>query len=238
MTKQSRFEKITKKRSQKNIALILSGTIIIIIIFFFYGIPILVNFSLFLMNFNNQNTEQSYSQYNSYLTAPILDPLPDATNSARINVSGNASSAQTVKIYLNNKYLKQTETDKEQNFLFKNIVLREGNNEIKIKAQNSDNKESDYSQLTRITYINKPPALQIDFPQDGQSFSGNNQITIKGKSDSNVRITANNFWVIVDNAGNFSYLIKLLQGENKIQIIAIDEAGNQTAKELKVIYNP
>lgn len=234
---QSRREEISKRRYERNIIAILLGIVILLIAFFFYGAPLLINFILLVGNMRGGNETVNNTKESSLLVPPILNPIQDATNSARISISGTAAPGQTVKLYLNGKYINKTTVNDKNNFVFDNVLLDENDNDIKTTAINDDNKESDYSQDLKIVYKNKLPNLDINYPQDKLTISGSNQIKVEGKSDSGVRVTVNGYWAIVDNNGNFSYLLNLKKGENKINVTASDEAGNQTAKEITVTLN-
>ena len=50
MSKQSRLEQISKRRFERNILFILLGIIILVVVAFFYAIPLLINFSLYILN--------------------------------------------------------------------------------------------------------------------------------------------------------------------------------------------
>ena len=237
MTKQSRLEQISKRRFERNILLILLGIIVLVVVAFFYAIPLLINFSLYILNSRNSNDSGISTNSPLYIPPPILNPLPDATNNSSITVSGSAMPKQKIILFLNDKNTQEVTVGDDKNFVFKNISLNQGDNDIKAKSVNPDNKESDYSSDSHILFNNKPPDLQLNSPQDNQSFSGNNQIKVEGKSDSGARVTVNGYWAIVDNSGNFSYLLNLQKGDNKIKVIASDDAGNQATKEITVTLN-
>lgn len=237
MKKQSRFEEISRKRSERNIIFIIVGMILVFVLFFFYGIPLLINFSLLIQDFrNNTNTELPVNN-SSYVAPPFLDPLEEATNSAQLTVSGSALPKQVIKLYVNGKYFNQTKVGEDKTFIFDNVTLKQGDNDIKAKSVISD-KESGYSQTIHIAYKNKAPNLEIKAPGDGQTISsGDSQAKVEGKTDPSVRVTVNDYWAIVDNQGNFSYLLRLQKGENIIKVVASDNAGNKTSKEFKVTLN-
>lgn len=237
MYNESRRDSINKKHYLRNIFIILSGIIIIVVIFFFFGIPLLINFSILVGNLRVGNDSEKSVHDTTYLAPPILFPIQDATGSARIDISGTAISGQTIKLYLNGKYIKETGVFENNNFTFDNILLDEGNNDIKATSIGTGGKESDYSKELHIVYKNKPPDLEVKSPQDKQTISGTSQIKVDGKTNSDVRVTVNNYWAIVDNMGNFSYLLNLQKGENKIKITAVDAAGNQSSKDLTVTLN-
>jgi hypothetical protein len=237
MSKQSRLEEISRKRSVRNTIFILMGIIILIVVFFFYGIPLLINFSLFIERLGGGN-DPSTTVNALYIAPPVFDPLQDATNSAQITVSGSALPNQTVKIYVNGKYISQSTVGDNKNFIFNNVTLDPGDNTIKAKSVSDQDKESSYSQDIHISFINKAPDLEINSPQNNQAISsGDAQIKVEGKTNPGVRVTINGYWAIVDNQANFSYLLRLQKGENKIKAVASDDAGNQTSKEITVSLN-
>ena len=238
MNKQSRLEQVSNRRFERNILFILLGIIILVVVAFFYAIPLLINFSLFILNSKGNNDSGISTNSPLYIPPPILNPLPDATNNSSITVSGSAAMPkQKVELFLNDVRKQDVTSGDDKNFVFKNVTLNQGDNDIKAKAVNPDNKESDYSSDFHILFNNKPPDLQLNSPQDNQTYSGSNQIKVEGKSISGARITVNGYWAIVDNSGNFSYLLNLQKGENKIKVIAADDAGNQSTKEITVTLN-
>lgn len=234
MSKQSRFEEISRKRSLRNTIIILMGIISLVALFFFYGIFLLINFSVFIGKLKGDKNIEPTIIASSYIAPPILDPLEDATNSAKINISGYASPDHTIRLYVNGKYIDETDVSDNKSFIFRNVVLEDGENKIKAKAVISD-KESDYSQNIEIVYKNKEPNLEIFSPKDNQSISnGDSQVMVEGKTDPSVRVTINDYWAIIQTNGNFSYLLRLQKGENTIKIAATDDAGNKSEKEIKV----
>lgn len=234
MSKQSRLEEIARRRSERNIIIILAGIIGLIVLFFLYGIPLLINFTLLVEKLRGNKDGEIAVNASSYIAPPVLDLLRDATNSAQINVSGSALPDEIIRLYVNGKYLKEAKAGGDKGFIFKDVSLTVGENDIKVKAVTSD-KESSYSENMHIVYINKEPNLEISSPQDNQSISnGDGQAKVEGKTDSSVRVTVNDYWAIVESNGDFSYLLRLQKGDNTIKVVAMDEAGNKTEKQIKV----
>ncbi len=202
-----------------------------------FGVNALVNFSLFFKH-NSPNDVKSAKDDIAYIAPPVLNPMNEATKSAQIIVSGYAGDKQDIKLYVNGKFIDKTTVNKDKQFTFQNVPLEKGNNEIKAKALTDKDKESDYSQILNINYIDKAPSLDINYPQDGQTISkGDSPITVKGKTDPGVKVTINDFWAISNDDGSFSYSLSLHDGDNDIKIIATDDAGNQTTKEIKIKTN-
>lgn len=238
--RRSRLNKNFEKRTRRTTILSIIGILIILFLLFRFGIDALVNFSLFLSGSKNQTTTQNSNQIN-YITAPTLNPLVQATNSARIIISGQAVKNYQVLLYLNGSNIDQTVADDNGNFNFTEN-LTSGDNQIEAKAE-YNNKQSAFSDTVDVVYKNSPPTLDISFPSDGQGFNKNqvntnNTINVTGKTDAGVSVTVNGFWAVVDDSNNFSYTLPLQNGDNQLKIVAVDQAGNKTEKDLKVNFSP
>lgn len=232
----SRLSRRMEQKNKKSLILSILGIVLIIFLLFKFGIPLLVNFSLFLSGAKG-NQEQSQSQNPSFIAPPVLDSFPQATSSASIIISGIASKKQTVNLYINDNLVATTKAEEDGKFLFKETI-KSGENIIKAKAVAGE-KESDFSNTIITAFKSAPPSLNLSSPSDGQSFSKDqNTAEIKGTTDSDVRVTVNGLWAIADSSGNFSYSLPLQNGENRIKIVATDQAGNKTEREIKVAYSP
>lgn len=227
----STFEKKTRKRLFWNVV----GTIIILFLVIKYAIPFLLNLNIF---FAKDQGITSKTQANSvYIGPPLLLSSFNATNSASITVSGTATAGLSVKLFLNDTFFDTTTVKSDGTFSFPSVKLSDGANTLKAKAS-KDTSESDYSNNLTITLASKAPNLTVDSPSDGQSFPHDQStVTVRGKSDPNDKVTVNDFWAISDNSGNYSYVLKLQNGDNQIKVIATDDAGNKTEKDLKVTYS-
>ena len=234
--RRSRLTKTTEKKTKNTIILSLLGIIIILFLFFKFGLGILINFSLFLSG-KSQDTVTNTSNKINYISVPVLNPLPSATNSANIVISGNAASTNTtVHLYINGSDADQTQTDKKGVFTFSE-TLNSGNNEIKAKAE-YNGKESDFSDAQTVLIKNTPPTLDLAYPNDGDSFKKDqNTVNVSGKTDAGASVTVNGFWAVIDENNNFSYTLPLQNGDNPIKIVAVDAAGNKSEKDIKVTYS-
>ena len=102
-----------------------------------------------------------------------------------------------------------------------------------------NNKGSEFSQDYKISYLKGEPKLEIGFPSDGASFTkADQEINVSGTTDPDNTVKVNDFIAIVDTNGNFSYFLKLKEGENKIKIVATNPAGKTSEKEITVSYSP
>lgn len=236
--RRSRLNKNLEKRTRKTIILSILGIAIILFLLFRFGLDLLVNFSLFITG-KNQSIIQNPNQIN-YVATPILNPLPIATNSAQIVISGTSLKDYAILLYLNNSSVDESPTDKNGNFSFVEN-LNKGNNQIAVRAKYND-RLSELSGVISVTYTNLQPTLEISSPSDGQKFDKNtigsgNTVSVTGKTDAGVTVTVNGFWAVIDDNNNFSYVLPLQNGDNQIKIVAIDQAGNKTEKDIKVNFS-
>lgn len=231
----SRLSRRLESQSRKNLFLSILGIILVLVLLVKFGIPLLVNFSLFL---SGQKTEESSKTASSeYLSPPNLNQTANATNSSEFIITGSAVRDEEIDLYVNDSLSDKKETEDNGNFSFK-VTLQTGDNKIKAKAKKND-KESDFSNELVIAYKNSPPSLSLDSPTDGQKFEKDqNTAQVLGKTDSGIRVTVNGFWAVIDENNNFSYSLPLQNGDNMIKIEAQDQAGNKTEKEIKVTYSP
>lgn len=233
--RKSRLSKYTERKTRKIIFLNILGIIVVLYLLFKFGIGLLINFSLFLSGGKDQGIVNQNSI--NYIAPPTLNPLPTATNSAQIKISGNSAKDSAIELFVNNNKTDQTKTDDMGEFSFIN-TLKNGNNQIKVRAIIKD-KKSDFSNTLYITYSNSAPNLEINSPQEGAQFKKDqNTVNVTGKTDPGVNITVNGFWAVISDTNNFSYNLALQNGDNEIKIVAIDQAGNKTEKEVKVNYSP
>ena len=232
----SRLSRKSEKQKIKSLVLSVLGILIVLFVLIKFGIPLLVNLSLFVSGTKNQ--ESTSHNTTVFIPPPILNSEYNATNSAQIKISGSSSPNQTIDLYLNGNLVDKTETKADGSFSFETLLVT-GENIIRAKAITSDGRESNLSESLTITFKSDAPSLEIKSPTDGQSFlKDQNLVEIKGTTDPHVRVTINNFWAIIDENNNFFYTLALKDGENEIKIVAQDQAGNKTEKTLRVTYSP
>lgn len=236
----SHLRRTLVKQSRKTLFLSGLGLVVIIVLLIIFGQELLVNFSVLLGNTKNgTNNEKTQEEKIIYIAPPLLDPQPEATNSATINVTGvEPSDLKTqVKLYVNDELADVVKPDSDNSFQFENIELKEGKNEIRAIAEFEKEKSVD-SNILIISYLKNAPELNIEYPQDGTKFTGQSNLTIKGKTDSGNTVLVNDYIAITKNDGSFTYNFNMQNGDNKIKITAQNEAGNKTEKEIKVVYSP
>lgn len=235
--RKSRLTKIEEKKSIKQAVLFSFLSFVLMAALFLYGIPSLIKFIVFLGDLKSTDIKP-VSEDQLAPTTPVIQPLPEATSSANIKIKGYTEQGATVKLVIGGIDIEEVISDKDGQFIFDNIKLKLGANEIQTKAIDSAGNESQTSSVVTIIYDNQPPELEITKPEDGQKFFDNErEITVEGKTEESITVYVNNRFTSSNSDGNFSKTIGLNEGENDIIVKAIDRAGNKTEKQIKVNYS-
>jgi hypothetical protein len=147
----------------------------------------------------------------------ITPPNGLITNAAEIDIRGIADGASSVKLNsIGIKLLGQT--------FVTTLKLNPGLNTLLFEAWDDAGNHASL-QITVIQDAN-PPQLDIVYPKDNL-FTGNSVLVISGSSDIGNTVTVNGAPVVLDpNNGQFSYIVLLKEGTNRIVIRAVDKIGN------------
>jgi hypothetical protein len=170
-------------------------------------------------------------------TPPVFIDAPEAVNQERINITGKALPGTTVKIYVNGPEKGTNTTGEDGIFVFTDVKLNLGTNTIFAKSFDDRGNESDSSEFLIINYDNKPPEIELEDLEDGDTVRNlNNRIEIEGTINEKATITINGNSAIQRSDLSFFHILGVEQGEVEIKIEVFDEAGNKTEKELTVKY--
>lgn len=230
----TRLEKHEVKRLRSRILTLIVLIGLFVIFATTIGLPLLINGSVFigkLLGGGQTEKEKNTQELGDFSVREI----PNATNSAQINVSGNVENVSILEVYLNGDESKELDVEKEQDFSTTIDGLQLGDNQIYFVGKRDETTTIKKSQVYTITYRNQRPKLEVTEPQDN-FITPRDEIKVSGKTDPNVTMTVNDSPVIVGSGGDFQTLVKLKEGENKINIVVRDSSGNSDSKELTVKY--
>lgn len=235
--KHSRYiRRFDDRKNAQQLVLTIAGIIALLFIFFAVGIPFLIKLSSTIAGFKKETVTNTNET--QVVLEPFLDPLPVATFSARINVTGSANSGESVTLYVNGDKFNEKIVGKDGVFEFNNVPLDKGTNDV-YAVSKVVNKESQPSQKYKIVMETEPPTLTIDSPVEGSNFKRENrEIEIRGQTDSEATVSLNDRFVFVNPSGYFSEMYRLNDGENKLEFKATDPAGNVQTVSIKVTYEP
>jgi len=230
----SRLEKHENKQIIQKILIAVVLFVAAIIFFFSAGIKMLVSFTLFLNQLANGNSQQQALQKTESFNTVNIDPIPSATNSATLLFSGTSLNFDKLEIYLNDE--KQDEINISDTFSGEVKGLEKGDNKVHFIAKSSSSKETKKTPTYSILFKSEKPKLEIQEPSD-KSKTNREDVRISGTTDIETTIRINGQPIIVDVQGKFTTLLRLKDGENKINITAEDIVGNQEVKDLVVTYS-
>lgn len=233
--------RLQRKRDKKSSKQALKYFLLIILFLFLlvrFGLPGLIKLAAFIGDLRS-SSQPIEKQDQLPPRPPILNPVSEATSSAEINLSGYAEAGSTIKLSIRGITVADNVADNEGTFEFRGVHLREGSNEVFVVAIDDQGNVSEESTTYKITVDMTAPGLNLESPSDGDKFYDNdNPITIKGSSDEGADIRINGRFIRVGIDGNFEMSLSLSEGDNEIEIKAMDEAGNETVKKMTVNYTP
>ncbi len=220
----------------RRIALLITAFFVILLVIWFMGTSF-INTLSYIQNGNPSSSNTQTSANDLPLLAPTIDKLPNAINTDTISVSGETTISVTVTLYVNTVKVATTTSDSSGNFKFDNVKLTVGSNIIKAVASNKSEKQES-TPVTIVLDITKP-SLVVNAPVDGSTYpSTTTNVTVSGVTEPNAIVHVSGNQAIVDPAGNFSYLLPVIAGDNIIEVNAVDNAGNTTVVKLTVTVSP
>ena len=229
----SRLTKRQEKNLLKQTVFFVLLAIALFLIFIFFILPNAVRFAFNVLDgeplFENKDTIPPQ--------VPIIAAPATATNSAAIKISGFGEAKAKLLMVVNGEE-KEALTISEQGDFETEVTLEEGSNELLFYATDEAGNESSLSTKYVIKYDSIAPTITIDSPLDKATIElKKNQLTkIIGSTEANARLLINDRLTLANNEGYFSLSYNLNEGENKIKIVATDEAGNTSEKEIIVNF--
>ncbi|PIS15229.1 hypothetical protein COT63_01060 [Candidatus Shapirobacteria bacterium CG09_land_8_20_14_0_10_38_17] len=206
---------------------------------FNYGSPLLLGLGNLWRGLSGDGSADDSIGDNIPPPPPQIAPLPEATNSASLEVVGSAELDSTLILFLNGVEIKKILIGNEGEFRIGQIKLNDGENNLFAKAVDLAGNESQESVRQIIFFDKEPPTLKIESPQDGDSFfDDQKEITIKGETEKDAIVNINERKVVVSLEGKFESVYSLSEGTNEILVISSDKAGNKAQESLKVYYRP
>lgn len=234
----SRLSHLEEKRSRQQTLFFVFLTLLLIAAVFFLGIPLLIRLAIFLGEL--QSSGQPIEVGDTIPPAPpTLETLQEATNSARLSLSGFAEAGSSVELFLNGQAVAEKVADAAGEFGFPNLTLKKGNNSFFLTATDNAGNVSQASQSQTVVFDDQPPPLSLFTPENGAAFFGpQKSVKVEGQTEAGASVSVNGHQVVVGPEGKFSYNMGLSEGENEIKVSATDRAGNRTEETRQVTYTP
>ncbi len=158
--------------------------------------------------------------------APILNSIVTPTRIATTTVSGQAEPDSTVTLFNNGQLIATLKADATGLFTVPAVILIEGNNLITATATDVVMNVGPFSVPLTVVLDTKPPVITISAPQPGV-IVGTPQVTITGTvDDAEATLTVGDAPITLTNK-SFSVAYLLSDGDNTVQVKAVDKAGNE-----------
>lgn len=150
------------------------------------------------------------------------------TNQQVIEVQGRVTPNS--KVTINNQKVQTS----EDGFFKYQVVLNPGTNLLHIEAQDD---LGNITSLNRTVYL-KTSASGIELNIQEGTILTTPTLQLVGKAEPGSRVSINGQEVHVGMLGDFQVTLSLLEGENLIEVQAIDRAGNVNRLVRHVFYDP
>lgn len=231
---QTRLERKSDRQSKQVIILFTVGSFVLLGLFIYFGVPALFTLAGTISGMGK--TDETFEE-KVILNTPSLTRDFEATKSAEISVRGVADPNSKVELSRNSISVGIESANDSGAFLFKEIALEKGRNEFVAKTISSKGQESRPSGSYVVIYSTSGPKMELS-NNDGDVVR-ESPYAFTGKVDPvSANVSVNDRLAIVDSQGNFSYYMTLNNGDNKINVLATDEAGNETKQEINLKYEP
>ena len=232
-------------KTRRNFFVTLLVIFFLIFVTFNWVLPAFINSLGFITSpFKQVKDKEVPVSENPALAPPVLNIPYEATNTAKINVEGFATTNSKVRIFVDDGEKGEEESESDGSFQVKNIELNLGTNSIYGKTIDEKGKESLPSKIIKLIYDNENPTLEVSEPSDGKEITGDRKLKISGKTESSAKVfisvtnVINEAQIIVDSEGKFTSDQNLNDGENIFTIKAMDSASNQTEVVRRVVFKP
>jgi len=186
--------------------------------------------------FSKYRSEEGYKP-TAKPSPPIFENLPEAVNENKIDFSGRAQPGDTILLFVNGPEKAKTTADSEGKFSFVDVHLINGKNTLFAKVVSENDLESDKTEYFYISVDKKGPEIIIEEPKKGEIIKNlNRRVRISGKINEKATITINGGTVVQRPDFTFDYDLGVREGNVKIEIKAVDLAGNESVEELFIEY--
>jgi len=168
---------------------------------------------------------------------PVFTEIHKSVKVSDIQLTGYARAGLTVILYVNGPEIGRTVSGADNIFTFSNIKLNDGKNTLFAKAVDNKGSESEKTEFFYITYDKNPPKIEDLSPEDGDTVRNlDKRINVTGRTNEKAKVTINGMMAVQKPDNSFEFLLGVDEGEVKMKIEAVDEAGNKKEKEITVKY--
>jgi len=233
----SRLNRVRRKRETRRAVVYIVLAILIILAMITWGVPTMARLAGLLIT---QDTGITGIEELSP-TPPVLSDVPEATSSARVTVGGFAQPGVEVVLVMDGSEYDRVLTDDAGVFEFDEVEIAEGENKVQAYSVSMRGKESDSSKSYSIRVDRTAPELTLSSPEDGEVYRGQSQriASFQGLVDEDgVHVYVGERVAIVSTDNSFELSYQLQEGDQEVTVRAVDKAGNESTKSVKLRWEP
>lgn len=170
-------------------------------------------------------------------TAPVLDPFERVTRVARFPMSGRVPSfalagpPPRIEIRVNGGIAATVPIDPASGHFSATVTLANGANAIVVAALRGDERAEALPRVVTLDTV--APTLVIARPAESATLEGPS-IVVDGRTEAGASVSVNGHGVSVSADGLFADSFQASAGPLAIDVIARDDAGNETKQTLRV----
>ncbi|MFZ2199313.1 MAG: hypothetical protein WAV40_00820 [Microgenomates group bacterium] len=233
----SRLERVRSKKAGKQgvLYLLMAGALIVITLL--WGLPAIAKLTGLLIKTDGTPIESDELRP----TPPIFSDIPEATYSAQVKIAGFAQPGLDVILFINGAELDRKLVSESGTFAFDKVALTEGDNIAYAYTATAKDLRSEQSKNYTIVVDTTKPVVTIDSPKEGEVFRGQSQriTTFNGSvSEQGSKVYIGERMAIISADQKFSLTYQLVEGDQELQIKAVDKAGNENLSSIKLRWEP
>ncbi|MEE6451686.1 S8 family serine peptidase [Gottfriedia acidiceleris] len=164
------------------------------------------------------------------ITSPVNNPF---VNNEKVTIKGMAAPGMDVHLFSKDEDIANGKTNDDGSFSI-DTVLQEGVNTLKAKTI-TEIGSTPYSKEIQVIVDKTAPVLEVKSPQNKANI--NDQVlTVTGtaKDEYLDYVDVNGTRADIDSNGNWIVKLMSKEGQNGINVVARDKAGNETVKSVTV----
>ena len=233
----SRLERVRSRKAAKQGIIYLVLAVLLIITTIVWGLPAIAKITGILIKTDINPIEITEQRP----TPPIFSDVPEATYSAKVMIAGYAQPGLEVILYINGAEYDRQLISESGIFSFDKVPLTEGPNDAYAYTTTPHNLRSEQSKTYTITVDSTLPVVTIESPHDADVFRGQSQrITniVGSVNELGSKVFIGDRMLIIQPDGKFNLTYQLIEGDQELQIKAIDKAGNENLSTLKLRWEP
>jgi hypothetical protein len=237
MARRSRLSRVRRKRESRRAVVYIVLAIVIMLGLVTWGVPAMARLAGAL--FTSDSGVTGMEELSP--TPPVFSDVPEATSSAKVTIGGFAQPGVEVVLVMDGSEEGRVLTNDAGVFEFDSIAITEGENKVVAYTVSARGKESEQSRSYTIRVDRTAPVLTLSSPEDGRVFRGQSERIAEFQglvSEDGVRVYVGERVAIVSNDNTFELSYQLQEGDQDIEIKAVDKAGNESASRVKLRWEP